>query len=115
MNTPEDEQLTKEEELEDRDWLESLDDVYNDEGSGRVITLIDRLQVRAKSLGIDLPIASNTPFQNTISRKEQPTFPGNRELERRTALEQQHVVVLVEAEEIGDQRHGFVVKRIVRL
>jgi len=45
MNTPEDEQLTKEEELEDKDWLESLEDVYNDEGSGRVITLIDRLQV----------------------------------------------------------------------
>lgn len=83
MNNPESDNIKKEMELEDRDWIESIDDVYNDQGSERVIQLIDRLQVRAKSLGIQLPIASNTPFQNTISRKEQPAFPGDREIERR--------------------------------
>lgn len=72
-----------EEEIELREWLESLDYVVQHGGAERVRKLLRELQMRAYSAGIKLPFTANTPYINTIPAEEQPAFPGSREIERR--------------------------------
>ncbi|PJA99003.1 MAG: pyruvate dehydrogenase (acetyl-transferring), homodimeric type, partial [Ignavibacteriales bacterium CG_4_9_14_3_um_filter_30_11] len=70
-------------ELETREWLYSLDYVLEHGGHERVRELLQDLQIRAQKAGVTIPFSANTPYINTISRKNQPHFPGNREIERR--------------------------------
>ncbi len=70
-------------EIETREWLYSLDYVLEHGGHERVRELLQELQIRAQKAGVTIPFSANTPYINTISRKDQPTFPGNREIERR--------------------------------
>jgi pyruvate dehydrogenase E1 component len=69
--------------FEKQDWLNALDDLLETEGSERVIDILHDLQVRAHRKGVRLPFSANTPYINTIPRTEQPTYPGDREMERR--------------------------------
>ncbi len=71
------------EDIEDREWLESLDYVSDQQGAQRVTTLLRRLQAHAQKKGIRLPFTANTPYINTIGVDRQPVFPGNRDIERR--------------------------------
>ncbi|MEO0248785.1 MAG: hypothetical protein ABIN58_04450, partial [candidate division WOR-3 bacterium] len=71
------------EELETREWLESLDYVFHHEGPEHVRALLRRLQVRAQEYGVVFYCPGNTPFINTIPAEKQPPFPGSREIERR--------------------------------
>jgi pyruvate dehydrogenase E1 component len=80
------ERISEKEELyqvENREWLESLQYIYNNEGPERVRDLLRTLQIRAQKLGIQYQSPSNTPYINTIPLDKQPAFPGNREIERR--------------------------------
>ncbi len=70
-------------EIETREWLYSLDYVLEHGGHERVRELLQELQIRAQKAGVTIPFSANTPYINTISRKDQPHFPGNREIERR--------------------------------
>ncbi len=70
------------EELENEEWLYSLDYVLQQWGPERVVELLRQLQVRAHRAGVELPFTANTPYINTISRSKQPPYPGNREIER---------------------------------
>ncbi len=72
-----------EEELEIREWLESLDYVIEHEGPERVRRILRELQMRSHAAGVKLPFTANTPYVNTIPVEEQPPFPGSREIERR--------------------------------
>ena len=65
------------------EWAESLDYVLNTKGAERAKFLLQTLQDRARRQGVDLPIATNTPYINTIPASKQPPYPGNREIERR--------------------------------
>jgi len=69
--------------VEIRDWLDSLDDVFAREGPERVGDLIRRLSARAQELGARVHFSANTPYINTIPADQQLPFPGNREIERR--------------------------------
>jgi pyruvate dehydrogenase E1 component len=69
--------------LENAEWVESLDYVLAHSGPERVIELMERLQHHAQSQGVTFPFTANTPYVNTIPRKEQPPYPGSREIERR--------------------------------
>lgn len=71
------------EEIENREWRESLDYVLQSEGPLRVQQILRLLQVRAQEQGVSIPFTANTPYINTIPRDQQPHFPGDRELERR--------------------------------
>ncbi len=83
-DTPRDYQdITNEEELETREWLDSLDYVLSYKGPERVNTLLRDLNIHARQAGVEIPFTANTPFINTIPRNKQPSFPGNRETERR--------------------------------
>ena len=82
--TESDDRLGQEQiEQENREWLESLDYVYENQGDERVRTLLRRLQLRAQQHGVDIHFNANNPYINTIPLAEQPVFPGNREIERR--------------------------------
>lgn len=70
------------EELENEEWLYSLDYVLQQWGPDRVVELLKQLQIRAHKAGVELPFTANTPYINTISRAKQPPYPGNREIER---------------------------------
>jgi pyruvate dehydrogenase E1 component len=70
-------------EVETREWLESLDAVLFLSGKERAGQLIGQVADHAEQLGVDVPFRANTPYVNTISPEEEPEFPGNREMERR--------------------------------
>jgi pyruvate dehydrogenase E1 component len=68
---------------ETAEWLDALEYVLTSKGGERVKYLIAALQDKARREGVDLPVAMNTPYINTIPADRQPAYPGNRELERR--------------------------------
>jgi len=70
--------------LETREWLDSLDYVLSRGGPDRAGRLIQQLALHARrAAGVNLPFTATTPYQNTISSKAQPPFPGSQEMERR--------------------------------
>jgi pyruvate dehydrogenase E1 component len=68
---------------ETAEWLGSLDYVLKSKGPDRVRYLLQLLRLRAAREGVQLPAETSTPYINTIPAKEQPPYPGNREIERR--------------------------------
>ena len=72
---------TKEEELETREWIESLDYVLDHNGDQRAAKLIKNLQIHALKRGVKLPFTANTPYINTIALTKQPKYPGDPEIE----------------------------------
>ncbi len=69
--------------LETREWLDSLDYVLANGGTGRVIELMAELQAHAQKHGVSFPFTANTPYMNSIPPEQQPPYPGSREIERR--------------------------------
>jgi pyruvate dehydrogenase E1 component len=69
--------------LENQEWLESLEYIYQHEGPERVRTILQLLQIRAQNYGVTFTCPSTTPYINTIPYKDQPPYPGSREIERR--------------------------------
>ncbi|MEM9943166.1 MAG: pyruvate dehydrogenase (acetyl-transferring), homodimeric type [Planctomycetota bacterium] len=68
---------------ETQEWLDSLEYVLGSKGTDRAKYLLSVLEAKARKEGVDLPIKSNSAYINTISTKDQPPYPGNREIERR--------------------------------
>ena len=70
--------------LETREWLDSLDYVLARGGAERAGRLLQHLALHAKlEAGVNLPFTATTPYQNTIPARQQATFPGSQEMERR--------------------------------
>ncbi|HET7028462.1 MAG TPA: pyruvate dehydrogenase (acetyl-transferring), homodimeric type [Candidatus Limnocylindrales bacterium] len=68
---------------ETEEWLESLDQVVEQEGENRARFLMFKLLKRARQLHVGLPPLTQTRYINTISPEQEPFFPGDEELERR--------------------------------
>ncbi len=70
--------------IETREWMDSLDYVLSRGGPERAGRLIQQLSLHARlSAGVNLPFTATTPYQNTISVRQQPPFPGSQDMERR--------------------------------
>ena len=69
--------------VEIREWLESLDSVLQGSGPEVAREILERLRAHAKVVGLDLPFTANTPYVNTIPESAQSPFPGDQQLERR--------------------------------
>jgi pyruvate dehydrogenase E1 component len=70
--------------LETREWLDSLDWVLSKGGPERAGRLLQQLALHARrQAGVNLPFSATTPYQNTISSRQQPPFAGSQEMERR--------------------------------
>jgi pyruvate dehydrogenase E1 component len=68
---------------ETREWLESIDSVIKSTGAERAHYLIERVIEHTRRSGAYLPFKANTAYVNTISQAQEPSFPGDRALERR--------------------------------
>lgn len=80
---PEYREIYDEDQLEVREWLDSLNYVLYHKGPERARHLLHELNVHAKKGGVEIPFSANTPYLNTIPLEKQPPFPGSREIERR--------------------------------
>jgi len=76
-------QLPDIDEVETRDWLDSLDQVIDQEGEFRARFLMYKLLKRARQRHVGLPGLTQTRYINTISPEQEPPFPGDEVLERR--------------------------------
>ena len=66
-----------------KEWQDSLDYVIQKDGIERAKKLLENLDIHAYQQDIRSPYKLNTPYTNTIPLKDQPKYPGNRELERK--------------------------------
>ena len=70
--------------IEVNEWVESLEAVKDSYGQKQVKELLRSLQNFALSQGITLTEATlNTPYRNSIPLSEQPSYPGNLDLEKK--------------------------------
>ena len=69
--------------LAKQDWLDSLNDLIDSEGTERVKEILNELQLNASRKGIRLTFSANTPYVNTIPVDQQISYPGDRDMERR--------------------------------
>jgi len=65
------------------EWIEALDGLIAAEGPERAKEMIAALAQRARTRGVDLPLATTTPYINTIPVERQAPFPGDHDLEER--------------------------------
>ncbi len=68
-------------ELENREWIESLDYIIDTAGEERAAKLIKKLQIHAQKNGVRLPFTANTPYINTIPVSKQQKYPGDPQIE----------------------------------
>lgn len=70
-------------ELENQEWLDSIDYIIQHEDITRVEEILNLLRNRATEKGILLKPQINTPYINTIPVSQQVEYPGDREIERK--------------------------------
>src|SRR5258708_10752977 len=68
---------------ETQEWLESSDSVMRAQGPERAHFLLEKLVDFTRRSGAYLPFKPNTAYLNTISKAQEPDYPGDRSLERR--------------------------------
>jgi pyruvate dehydrogenase E1 component len=68
---------------ETQEWLESIDSVLRAQGPERAHFLLEKLVDFTRRSGTYLPFKPNTAYLNTISKAQEPDYPGDRSLERR--------------------------------
>jgi pyruvate dehydrogenase E1 component len=69
--------------VETQEWLESIDSVMRAQGAERAHFLLEKLVDFTRRSGAYLPFRPNTAYLNTISKAQEPEYPGDRALERR--------------------------------
>jgi pyruvate dehydrogenase E1 component len=69
--------------VERQEWLESLDHILQDGRPQRAASLLEDLRLHAHRSGLKLPFSANTSYVNTILPDREPSYPGDREIERR--------------------------------
>jgi len=73
--------------IETKRWLDSLEYILEyalkDKGSIRAPFLLDKLITRLRESGMSISARVNSPYVNTIEVEQEPSYPGNREIERR--------------------------------
>ncbi len=68
---------------ETSDWVNSLDSVIEAEGRARAQFILYRVLKRARQHQLGLPPLTATRYINTISPEQEPSFPGDEEMEHR--------------------------------
>ena len=70
-------------EVETREWLDSLEAVIEREGPERAQFLLETLIDKTRRTGGFIPFSANTAYVNTIPAAHEEPFPGNMEYEER--------------------------------
>ncbi|MFQ5902298.1 MAG: pyruvate dehydrogenase (acetyl-transferring), homodimeric type [Candidatus Binatia bacterium] len=78
---------TKPDTSETQGWLDSLEHVleyvFRDRESEQAPLLLEKLISRLRESGMKISRTVNTPYVNTIPAEEEPSYPGDRVIERR--------------------------------
>lgn len=91
---------------ETREWLEALDYVCRSGGRERAQFLLEKLRERAFRNGVPLASSATTPYVNTIPADEEPTYPGDRDLERKIkSIIRWNALAMVVRGEPAERRH----------
>ncbi len=98
------------EDLENKEWLESLEYVLRTAGRDRAVALLEGLERYAYLHGVQLSYKLQTPYINTIPVGHQPEYPGNLELEQRIAniLRWNTVAIVQQANKKADGIGGHI-------
>ena len=84
FDSAQEKRFEKEWKMELNEWLESIDAIKENYGNRQVRELLKSLQNHALNKGMSLDGATlNTPYRNTIRLSEQPSYPGDIEMEQR--------------------------------
>jgi len=70
-------------EIENREWLDSLEYIIQNDEPARVRELLALLQYKAHKAGIVFRCPGNSPYINSIPPEKEKPYPGSREIERR--------------------------------
>ena len=68
---------------ETQDWVDSISALIEEKGNQRTHFIIEKLVDYCRRNGIKIPFSPYTEYVNTISIKNQQSYPGNRSIERR--------------------------------
>jgi pyruvate dehydrogenase E1 component len=98
------------ENLEQREWLESLEYVIERGDRGRVQRLLAALRHHARMAGVSLPFTAVTPYVNSILAEDQVPLPGNQEIERRikSLVRWNAMAMVVKANRLSDGIGGHI-------
>jgi len=69
--------------IENQEWLDSLEYVIQNNDPERVSEILSLLQTKAHKAGIPFRCPGNTPYINTIPAEKESPYPGSTEIERR--------------------------------
>ncbi len=69
--------------IETAEWIASLEAVHHHDGERRAKFLLEALHRWSLRRQVELPFVANTPYVNTIPKREQAPYPGDRQIERR--------------------------------
>ncbi len=96
--------------VEMREWLESLEYVLASGGEERVREILKRLEHHAIHRGVEVPFTSKTPYVNTIAPDDEPEYPGDLELERkiRNYIRWNAMAMVVRANKMSDGIGGHI-------
>ena len=106
MNT----NISPDNEVEVKEWLESLDYVLEHGSLEQAYKILHQLQIKAQKAGITLPFTVNTPYVNTIPDSKQPIMPGNRVIERKvkSIIRWNAMAMVVRANKINSSLGGHI-------
>ncbi|WP_297342450.1 pyruvate dehydrogenase (acetyl-transferring), homodimeric type [Amnibacterium sp.] len=68
---------------ETAEWVESLDTLVTQAGHERAREIMLSLLSRSQELHLGIPMVPTTDYVNTIAPEDEPTFPGDEDIERR--------------------------------
>jgi pyruvate dehydrogenase E1 component len=68
---------------ETQDWIDSFDQLLDQQGAERARFVAYKLLKRARQRQVGLPPLTQTRYINTISPEQEPYFPGDEAIERR--------------------------------
>jgi pyruvate dehydrogenase E1 component len=97
-------------EIELREWLESLEYVLDSSGPERALEILKKLEQHAKKLGVEIPFSANTPYINTIPAEEDEPYPGDLGLEKRirNLIRWNAMAMVVRANKLSDGIGGHI-------
>jgi pyruvate dehydrogenase E1 component len=95
---------------ETKEWLEALDSVEAFEGLDRVDAILENIVTSARRKGARLPFAANTAYVNTIHPQDEPTYPGDGDLEAsiRHAVRWNAAAIVVKANKESSELGGHI-------
>ena len=96
--------------IETREWIESLDDVIDDQGTDRASYLLNELAKHLMDKGAVPSYNLTTPFKNTISPENEAMMPGDLFMERRirSLIRWNALVTVLRANKNDDELGGHI-------